>query len=120
MLTTSRNTLLFKETSTSSFFSITVVYVIDKHMVDVKTCFIAVIKHGYEFGCISIKSRVRYPYCITAIKHGYRCFISILTRPYQCAALVFFLKRTLTGCHLVDCSLDPNRISFQTLIKLIA
>jgi len=23
-----------------------------------------------------------YPYFITAIKHGYLCFISILTRPY--------------------------------------
>ena len=52
-------------------------------------CFIAVIKHGYEFGCVWIKSRVRlhewFNYTqhnekaittLNAIIHGYRCFIS--------------------------------------------
>jgi len=28
------------------------------------------------------KHRNEYPYFITAIKHGYKCFISILTRLY--------------------------------------
>ena len=28
------------------------------------------------------KHKNEYSYFITAMKHGYRCFISILTRPY--------------------------------------
>ena len=44
-------------------------------------------------------------------------FDSNMTVPLQCAAL--FGKRMLTRCRLaVSC--DPNKISFQTIIKLIA
>ena len=46
---------------------------------------------------------------ISAIKHRYRCFISIVTWPYLSNVLYqFFWKRMLTGCRLVDCSLGSQ------------
>jgi len=45
------------------------------------------IKYRYDFGCVWIKARVLWLHApervrifYSAIKHGYRCFISILTR----------------------------------------
>ena len=46
---------------------------------------------------------------ISAIKHRYRCFISIVTWPYLSNVLYqFFGKRMLTGCRLVYCSLGSQ------------
>ena len=48
-------------------------------------CCIAVIKYGYEFGAYELNHmhQNQYPYFITAIKHGNRCFISIIIRMYR-------------------------------------
>jgi len=45
-----------------------------------------IIIHGYEFRCDELNhecaNQNEYPWFITTINHGYRCFILILTRPY--------------------------------------
>ena len=59
------------------------------------------IKYRFEFGC----ERVRILY--SAIKHGNRCFVSILRRLLKtnCVSIMrctsFFRKPILTGCCLV-------------------
>ena len=48
--------------------------------------------------------------------HGYICFISILTRPYQLHQL--FGQLMLTGCRLVDCFLGSILFSSRRLSNL--
>ena len=67
-------------------------------------CFIAVINYGYSLWCYRIRDLIHthpnsYPYFITAIKHGYICFISILTRPYLSNVLQCFISQIRYTCY---------------------
>ena len=57
----------------------------------------AVINHGYGFGCVGIKSRVRMFY-----------FDSYTFVPLKCDALGFFCKAYVDRMSLVDCSLGSQ------------
>ena len=87
-------------------------------------CFVAVIQCWYEVGCVWIKSRVRqqeypsFPQYNTGIYVLFR-FKHDCTYPMCCT---YFFRGSVCWQNVVwlNVSRDPNKISFQTLIKPIA
>ena len=86
-------------------------------------CFVAVIHCWYEVGCVWIKSRVPIIYFRNKTRVYMFYSDSNTTVPPRCAALLFFNRgRSVCWQYVVwlTVSRDPNKISFQTLIKPIA
>ena len=88
-------------------------------------CFIAVIKYGYEFGCVWIESqhaseRVPIIYYRDKTRVNMFYFDSNTTVPLHCAALVFLESVFWQDAVWLTVPWDPYTISLQSLIKLIA
>ena len=85
-------------------------------------CFISLIKYGYEFGCVWIKSREHqhkwfnythqneFPWFITRVQMFY--FDSNTTIPLQCAALVFLESVCWQDVVWLTFPWDSNKISY--------